>query len=289
MRICVIGGANADITATTSQAFVPNDSNPGTVRLSSGGVARNIAHNLALLGHEVVFLTIFAGDTFGWFTADSCRKAGIDISLCDTAPLGSRSIFLSINNEDGEMIGGVSDMNAINGVTPEWLEQKLLTAEGIGAFDVYVADANLSAESLAFLIDHAGTPLYVDAVSGPKAPKVLEALELSSKKHIHTLKCNQIESGLLAKAKGVDRLFVSLGADGLEVTIEKKTSHFPALPCDSVNATGAGDALMAGIIHAGPDANAKEAAKEGLLCAKIACECPDTVNKQLKQLYEELS
>lgn len=63
MRYCVIGGANADIVATTHKPFVPGDSNPGTVRLMAGGVARNIAHNLALLGNEVVFLTVFGGDS----------------------------------------------------------------------------------------------------------------------------------------------------------------------------------------------------------------------------------
>ena len=83
MRICVICGANADIIATSFNAFVPGDSNPGTVRLNAGGVGRNIAHNLALLGDEVVFLTLFGGDDFGRFTAESCRKAHIDISLCD--------------------------------------------------------------------------------------------------------------------------------------------------------------------------------------------------------------
>lgn len=36
MRICVIGGANADIIATSFSAFVPGDSNPGTVRLTAG-------------------------------------------------------------------------------------------------------------------------------------------------------------------------------------------------------------------------------------------------------------
>jgi pfkB family carbohydrate kinase. len=56
-----------------------------------------------------------------------------------------------------------------------------------------------------------------------------------------------------------------------------------------VNATGAGDALMAGIIHAGPTASVEEAVLQGLRCAKLTCESPDTVNKQLKQLYEELS
>ena len=286
MKICVIGGANVDITATTLDAFIPNDSNPGTIRLSSGGVARNIAHNLALLGDEVTFLTIFGGDTFGWFTADGCRKAGFDISLCDTAPVGTRSVFLCINNVDGEMIGGVSDMNTVTGVTPEWLEQKLQKVDDV---DVYVADTNLPVDTLAYLIDHVDKPLYVVAVSKAKAPKIIAALKHSKRKKIHTVKCNLMEAETLLNQKGIGRFFVSLGADGLDVIVGKKKSHFPALPCVNVNATGAGDSLMAGIIHAGPEAPIEEAATIGLKCAKLTCECPDTVNKQLRQCFEALS
>jgi len=277
MRICVIGGANADIIATSFSRFMPGDSNPGTVRLTAGGVGRNIAHNLALLGDEVVFLTLFGGDDFGRFTAESCRKANIDISLCDVAALGTRSCFLSINDCDGEMVGGVADMAAADGITPEWLAAKM---EKLGDVDAYVADANIPVETLAYLIDHADKPLYVDAVSGAKAAKIKEAMAMSAKKHFFTLKCNQIESAVLSDLKGVDRWFVSLGAEGL-VTVEGDTKkHFPVLPCHVVNATGAGDALMAGIIHAGLKASIEEAAHIGLLCAKNNIESPDTVNQQ---------
>lgn len=275
MRICVIGGANADIIATSFGVFVPNDSNPGSVRLTAGGVGRNIAHNLALLGDEVVFLTQFGGDAFGRFTADSCRDAGMDISLCDYAPQGVRSCFLSINDCNGEMVGGVADMVAAEGITAEWLAAKL---SKVGDVDVYVADANITVEALAYLIDHANKPLYLDAVSGSKAPKIKEAMSRSIKKSFFSLKCNQLENVCLEDLEGVDRRFVSLGADGLDV-VERKTKHrFAALPCRVVNATGAGDALMAGIIHAGPEATVEEAARIGLLCAKNNIESPDTVN-----------
>lgn len=286
MRFCIIGGANADIIATTFNHFVHNDSNPGTIRLVAGGVGRNIAHNLALLGNEVVFLSLFGGDTFGWFTADSCRKAKVDISLSDAAPVGTRSCFLSINNCDGEMIGGVSDMVSIEGITPEWIATKL---QKVGPVDAFIADTNIPAESLAFLIDHAYAPLYVDAVSGAKAPKIRLALSLSSKKCIHTLKCNKIENEIIGKLEGIGRRFVSQGPDGLDVIENGKVTHFPALPCQVVNANGSGDALMAGIVMAGPQASIEDAASIGLKCAKITVECPDTVNKQLKQRYEELS
>ena len=277
MRICVIGGANADIIATSFKTFVPNDSNPGMVRLTAGGVGRNIAHNLALLGDEVIFLTIFGGDAFGRFTADSCLKAHIDISLCDYANADIRSCFLSINNHDGEMIGGVADMAAADGITPEWLASKMEQVEHVDAF---VADANIPMESIAYLIDHAYKPLFIDAVSGAKAIKIKEALAHSSKKSFFTLKCNQIENAILTHLEGIERRYVSQGANGLDVIEDNTKHHFPALPCRVVNTTGAGDALMAGIIHAGPGANIEEAARIGLLCAKNNIESPDTVNQQ---------
>ena len=277
MRVCVIGGANADIIATSFKAFVPGDSNPGTVRLTAGGVGRNIAHNLALLGDEVVFLTVFGGDDFGRFTAESCRKANIDISLCDYASNGARSCFLSINDCNGEMVGGVADMVAAEGITPEWLACKM---EMLGEVDVFVADANIPVETLAYLIDHVDKPLYVDAVSGAKAAKVKAAMVMSEKKHFFTLKCNRIENAALSDLQGVDRRFVSLGADGLEVVEGDVKRYYPALPCRVVNTTGAGDALMAGIVHAGPQATIDEAARVGLLCAKNNIESPDTVNQQ---------
>ena len=286
MKICVIGGANADIIATTFNPFVPGDSNPGTIRLVAGGVGRNIAHNLSLLGDTVVFLGFFGGDTFGWFTADSCRKAKVDISLSDAAPVGTRSCFLSINNYDGEMVGGVSDMVSADCITPEWISTKL---PKVGPVDAFVADANIPVASLAFLIDHAYAPLFVDAVSGAKAPRIVEALELSAKKHIHTLKCNWIENEIIGPLDGVERRFVSLGADGLDVVAGTKVTHFSALPCEVVNTNGSGDALMAGLVHAGPQATIETAARVGLRCAKITVESPDTINKQLKSLYEELS
>lgn len=286
MRICVIGGANADITATTFRAFIPKDSNPGRVRLTPGGVARNIAHNLSLLGDDVVFLSIFADDAFGRFTADSCRQAGIDIHLCGTAPAMAHSCFLSINDSDGEMVGGVADMTAADGITAEWIRERL---PKVGKVDAFVADANIPVESLAYLIDHLDTPLYVDAVSGAKAPKIQAALERSEKKAIHALKCNRMEEVMLSRAKGISRRYVSLGAEGLDVIEGNIPVHFPSLPCRVVNTTGAGDALMAGIVHAGPEATVEEAARVGLRCAKITVECPDTVNNKLKVLYEQPS
>ena len=281
MKVCVIGGANVDITATSRSQFVARDSNPGTVRLSFGGVGRNIAHNLALLGDEVCFVTRFGGDAFGQMLQVSCREIGLDISLCETCPTLPSACFASINDCDGHMLGGVADMVVTESISTDWLAARI---DAINTADAVAADTNLLPETLAWLIDHITVPFYVDAVSGPKAGRLAKALEISNRKRIYAFKCNALEAEALASVTGYTRRFVTRGAEGLEVTANGQSKRFPALPCTVRNTTGGGDALLTGIVHAGPDASIEEAARIGLLCARCAVESEDAVSEELKNL-----
>lgn len=281
MKICVIGGANVDITAQSKNQFIARDSNPGTVRLSFGGVGRNIAHNLALLGDEVCFVTRFGGDAFGQMLQVSCREIGMDISLCETCPTFPSACFASINDSNGEMLGGVADMVVTESISKDWLAERI---DAINKADAVVADTNLLPETLAWLIDHMTVPFYIDAVSGPKAVRLAEALDLSESKRLYTFKCNALEARTLSGVTHFTRRYITRGAEGLEVTADGRTSLFPALPCTVRNATGGGDALLAGIVHAGPKASVEEAARIGLMCARCAVEADEAVNEQLKYL-----
>ena len=280
MKICVIGGANVDITAASFSKFIPGDSNPGSVRISLGGVARNIAHNLVLLGDEVRFLTFFDSGDFGRMAAADCDRIGMDTSLSSTAFGDARSCFISLNDVDGEMIGGVADMSAVEGITPAWLEERL---PALNEADAVVADANVSTESLSFLISHVNVPLYLDAVSGAKAVRLADALRLSGGP-VHAVKCNVLEAGVLSGIPGCGRMYISRGADGIRILEDGVAEDIPALPARVVNVTGGGDALFAGIIHAGPSASASDAARFGLRCAKYAVESPDAVNPDVSLL-----
>lgn len=278
MKICVIGGANTDITATSAQTFRPGDSNPGSIRISPGGVARNIAHNLALLGDEVFFAGIFGADDFGTLCRESCLKAGIDLSLSETKADVRSSCYLCINSPEGELIGGVSDMKTADFITPSWLEERL---EDINSADVVVADSNIPAASLAWLIDNCNPPLYLDAVSVAKASRIADAMTMSFRGGVHAVKCNRLEDAVLSNVPGIGRRYVTLGSEGALVYEDGIGRAFPALPSEVVNATGAGDALFAGIIHAGPSASAQDALQLGLLCAKSSVECEEAVNPDL--------
>ena len=281
MKVCVIGGANVDITATSTQAFRVGDSNPGRVHVSWGGVGRNIAHNLVLLGDEVELLTIFGGGVFGPVIEQACRDIGMGTDHCDRADEHTHSFFVSVNNADGELVGGIADMDAVEGMDLSWIAARL---EIINAADAVVADANLTPGTLAFLIDHCEKPLYLDAVSVAKAGRIREAMASSARKSFFALKCNALEYEELARIEGISRLYESAGAEGLRVHAAGALYEFPALPCIVRSVTGGGDALLAGIVHAGPGASIAESARVGLLCARCAVESPEAVNPGIKYL-----
>ena len=60
----VIGGLNMDILGTPSHSFVQRDSNIGRVRLTPGGVGRNIASHLARLGAPVELMAVLGNDVY---------------------------------------------------------------------------------------------------------------------------------------------------------------------------------------------------------------------------------
>ena len=72
-----------DISAALTAPFVPADSVPGRVTLGCGGVARNIAHNLRLMGHEVKFVSAFGGESFGEMCWRECQAIGLDLTLSE--------------------------------------------------------------------------------------------------------------------------------------------------------------------------------------------------------------
>lgn len=277
----MVGGANLDIAASSSGAFLGGDCNPGHVAMYPGGVGRNIAHNLALLGDDVSFLSVFGGDDFGRLVAQSCEAAGMDISRCETIYGVRGSCFVSMNGPSGEMLGGVSDMDIMMRITPSWLE---LRADVFADCGAVVADTNIPAESLAWLLSNVSAPIYVDAVSGAKAVRLAGAMRLSGGRAPFAIKCNQIESQVVDSKvfEKVSHAYVSLGADG----VLADDTLVPAVPCSVRNTMGAGDALFAGIIHAGPSVSAVEAARLGVICAKYAAESDAPVNDSLKKLVQ---
>ena len=259
MKITVIGEANIDIAVTRQASMNPSGCIPGAIRFHFGGVARNIAHNLCLLGHEVRLMTVFGNDGFAEHLMADCQQIGIDLSLSTQFDNLKSPIFLSFNDKEGNMESAVSDIALNKRMDINWLKSHM---DAINSSNIVVADTLLSSEALAHLIDHCEIPLYIDTVSPGRAIQLSEAMERSEKHSLFALKCNLAEAEAITgesdvmvaskklNLKGIQHVYITIGANGVIHCSEGVATPFPAIPTNIVNVTGSGDAFFAGIIHA---------------------------------------
>ena len=259
MNITVIGESNIDIAVKPHGEPRSGGCTPADILFHHGGVARNIAHNLRLLGHDVRLATVFGDDDFAQAMMEECDTLGLDISLSTQYENAKSPIFLSFNDDMGNMQSAVSDIRLNSCLDLDWLMARI---DAINRSDLVVADTLLSVEALNFLIDHCLVPLYIDTVSPNRALMLADAMRRSWKKSFHTLKCNLAEAHALtgfseptdaAKAligQGIEKVYLTLGEDGVVYASRKSLRHFPAIETEAVNVTGSGDAFFAGVIHA---------------------------------------
>ena len=248
-----------DISAALTAPFVPADSVPGQVTLGCGGVARNIAHNLRLMGHEVKFMSVFGGETFGEMCWHECQAIGLDLGFSERCEGMRNGLYLCVNDQTGDMIAAVADTDIISLITPAFLETRI---NALNNSALVIADTNISVEALRYLIDHCTVPLIIDTVSTAKAPRVIKALQQSQTKCLSALKLNLQEAQAVTRcntekdaasqliAMGVSQVYITLGSDGVYCSDGMRHEHFKAIPSRVINTTGAGDAFIAGVAHA---------------------------------------
>lgn len=293
--ISVIGGANVDLSATLTDAFIAADSNPGHVEISYGGVARNIAHNLSLLGARTQLLTVFGGDLFGGLLHDYCRQQGVDVHLSERDSYFRSGIYLCINNHAGEMIAAVADTEAVRtAITPEWLAKRI---GEVNVSDFIVADANMSEDSIRYLMENVTAPLFIDGVSSTKAYRVINALRKCKLPYLHTIKLNLKEALTVTQTTtyaeaaqkllnlGVAHVYITLSGEGVYCRNAAEEWLFPALPGEIVNTTGAGDAFLAGVVYAYTKGiDFPQTAQYGLMAARATLMSPKAVNPDIANI-----
>lgn len=255
--ITVIGAANIDIGGTPYSPLIAADSNPGKINISSGGVGRNIAHNLIRLGMDVKLMTAVGGDPLGRDLLNYCRNLGMDTGCSLIADDNISSIYLYINDHEGDMQLALSDMDVCSLITPEYTDKN---ADIINGSSAVVADCNLSAETLMHIKDICKVPLFIDTVSVTKSAKIKKDL-----KGIYAVKPNILEaeelSGISINTKedciraadiilenGAENVFISMGADGMLAADADNIFIVGRYDTHVVNTTGAGDAATAAIV-----------------------------------------
>lgn len=303
--VLVIGAAGLDIKGRSYIPLENATSNPGLVRNSFGGVARNVAENLARLEVPTLLLSVVGNDANGDLIMAQAAAAGVDVThvlQLDDVRSGS---YLAILDDQGDLALAVSDYDIIKHLDVAFLESKVDLFEGASLVAI---DLNLEPGVIAKVFEYADDYdllVCVDPTSPAHAPKIndyLDQLYLITPNFMEVsrlcdiqLTQESVESALVAAkalvAKGTEIVIVTIGGQGAVYANSIISGHIPAPKTHIIDSTGAGDALSAALIYALlNDISLEEGMRLGVTAATLTLHSRDAVVTDLTpdMLYENL-
>lgn len=289
---CVIGGANMDIQCFPKLDLVYHDSNPGNMKLSSGGVGRNIAENMIRLGIRTKLITVLGDDLYANAIIDEAKSIGLEIEDSLFLNKTNSSTYFSVLNKDGDLEIAIASMDIYDSLTDNFIKKKEKIVQNSR---VVVIDTNIPQSLIEFVVKtFRNTTFFLDTVSTAKAVKVKDLLG-----YFHTIKPNKIEaeklSGIKIKndedlhnvaefflKKGVKNVFITLGPEGVYYNDGKHKGKISGKNIKPVNATGAGDAFVAALVHCHlQEMNIKETANFAQSAGILAIMHENTINPNM--------
>jgi pseudouridine kinase len=285
--VVVVGGTNMDVVARTSAPLVPATSNPGHTRISPGGVGRNIAACLGLLGASVRLVSAVGDDAFGDEVLRVTAACGADVAAVRRVP-GATGTYTAVLDDRGELVAAVSDMATVDALE---LDTVHLTDAALVVVDGYLAHPQVARVLAAAAA--AGVPVAFEPVSVAKAARLHGEVQ-----DLFLVTPNSDEIGALVGRpddpwtavfdlydRGVEHVWMREGERGSYVCAQgSRPVHLPAVPVEVVDVTGAGDAMLAGWIAAWlRGADPVEAAREGHRAAAATVTSNHTVRPDLAE------
>lgn len=255
--IACIGAANIDRKLRPEAPLAMGTSNPARQHESFGGVARNIAENLARLGAPVALTTAIGDDASGRALLAHAETAGIDTSGAVKVNGAGSGTYTAVLDAQGEMVVALADMALYDALTPE-----LIASRRRAPAALTVADLNLPAETIAALLAEArsdNAPLVVVAVSQPKMTRlphdlrglrllILNQGELAARAGTPVDTDNALAAACAAlQAQGARDVIVTRAGAGVCFTTDDGIKQLAAAAAHIVDVTGAGDAFAAAV------------------------------------------
>lgn len=253
-QLLVVGGANVDLVGMPDQQLRMRDSNPGKIRVSFGGVGRNIAHNAVLAGADVNLVTLFGNDLLGRSCYDDCVRIGIGMKHSTFSKTNASSTYMAILDNDRDMVMAINDMAILDEMNAQDIQPLIIALD---KEDICVLDTNLNIDVLNVLSSKGVCTFALDPISTHKAIKAKNILG-----RFDIVKPNRQQAEVLLDLTietdtqilqalhnflsiGVKEVLISLGEQGIAATngkdFVKLRMHAPKI----VNVTGAGDCLLA--------------------------------------------
>ncbi len=303
--VLVVGAAGVDIVGKLQSNLHEGSSNPARIRTTFGGVARNVAENLARLGQPVTLLTAVGDDEDGERLVKAAQFAGVNteyVIRCGDCPT---AMYIGVLDSKAEMLFALDSMEIVRHITPTYLRKH---AKLVKDASVIFVDMNLSPETLKVIFSLAKkyrVPVCADPTSMHLAPRLLPFLE-----HTFLITPNFAEASFLADqqkraasrrqalvvaktlvSRGVDVVIITLAEQGLCYASSETNGHIPAIQTEISDPTGAGDALTAAVLFGLlNDMPLDDALRLGVSAATLTLQYPGAVvpDLSLEKLYDQL-
>ncbi|MFI4994503.1 MAG: carbohydrate kinase [Hyphomicrobiales bacterium] len=295
-RIVCIGGATVDRKYYSARPLIPETSNPVEGHRSYGGVARNVAENLARLGVDVSLVSILGDDDAGNAVLRHLHDLGVDASRVVTTREKPTAEYVAVIGPDRGLVIGLADMDIFGLLTTAHIERAwphLASASWV------LVDCNLPREVVAHLVSRrhgARFRLALDGVSTPKVrrlPQNLAGIDLlflnkdEAAAYLEDGTLTPTEAARALRAHGAREVVLTLGSSGAVVaTADGNVQPCASIPAHPVDVTGAGDAMIAGTLYrlmAGEPLG--EAVRVGALLAAVTTENDASVHPELSPRF----
>lgn len=266
MDMVVVGVVFLDIKGFPFFKYDAVGTNLGNVLMTHGGVARNVAENMANLGAEVEFVTMLDDDSLGREARLRLRGAGVKLTHAVSTPDKGMGMWLAVFNEKGDLAGSVShmpDASPIERLFEEKGEEIIRSCRGV-ALEIDLSEK--VSERVFELAERFDKPVYAIVAN---MSVILRRPDFMARTACVIL--NEIEAGRLfgreiralspeetleavseaASAMGIRSIVVTMGARGA-VYLDAENGLrgvCPAVPCRVVDTTGAGDAFFSAVVE----------------------------------------
>lgn len=266
MDMVVVGVVFLDIKGFPFFKYDAVGTNLGNVLMTHGGVARNVAVNMANLGAEVEFVTMLDDDSLGREARLRLRGAGVKLTHAVSTPDKGMGMWLAVFNEKGDLAGSVShmpDASPIERLFDEKGEEIIRSCRGV-ALEIDLSEK--VSERVFELAERFDKPVYAIVAN---MSVILRRPDFMARTACVIL--NEIEAGRLfgreiralspeetleavseaAPAMGIRSIVVTMGARGA-VYLDAENGLrgvCPAVPCRVVDTTGAGDAFFSAVME----------------------------------------
>lgn len=263
--VAVIGTTFVDCKGFAGERYNPGGRNLGHIKFVHGGVGRNVAENLALLGVPVKFVSTVDNTALADEVVKRLLRAGVNLDYLSRAGSRGMGVWLAILDQRGDLAGSISQMPDL-ALLEDFINRK--GEQIISSVDHVALEIDLNehiSRTVFEIARHMKKRVY--GIPG-NLDVVLKHRELL--RHTDCFICNDIEAGQLnghsLEGAGVEdlqqvvvELAAATGLPSLVITLAERGAVYydtgtgargyqPAYPTEVVDSSGAGDAFFSGTV-----------------------------------------